>query len=457
MNIRAKLTLRFLLIVSLILLLASFAIFGFSRDYRRDMFYTRLTEKGKNIARLLLEVQEVDVFLLKKIEKENPTMLPEERITVYNARNEILFATDTINMLQGRPGLLDSIRTKKEIRYTSGGQEIVGFLFERKQEKYVVLAGAVDIFGFKRLQNLRTILIVVNAASFLLVFISGWFFAGQALSPIKNVIKQVDEISINRLNLRVDEGNGTDEIALLAKTFNKMLERLEQAFKIQKNFIANASHELRTPLTVITGQIEVNLMKTRTEEEYKKTLHSVLDDIKNLNTISDRLLLLAQTSSETGKMNFEPVRIDELLWHTQTEVGKHHANYKIHVDLSDDLSDDSLLTVSGNTQLLNTAFINLTENGCKYSPQNEVWITLRKVQSGRLEIRFTNYGAGIAEKDIKQIFEPFYRGVNAMSVKGHGIGLSLVERIVSLHSGTITVDSRPNEKTIFVITLPTVS
>lgn len=457
MNIRAKLTLRFLFIVSLILLLSSLAIFGFSSDYRRDIFYTRLLEKGKNIARLLFEVNEIDIFLLKKIEKENPTSLPNERVTVYNEENEIIFTTDTANVLMASSSMLDSIRAVQEKRYISGKHEVVGFSLERDNSKYVILAGAIDIFGFKRLQNLRTILLVVNGVSIILVFISGWLFSGQALSPIKRVIKQVDEISINKLNLRVDEGNGTDEIALLAKTFNQMLERLEQAFKIQKNFIANASHELRTPLTAITGQLEVNLMKNRTEEEYKEALQSVLDDMKNLNSISNRLLLLAQTSSEIGKLNFAPVRIDEILWQTQSELMKHNEAYKIHIDLSNNLTDDSMLTTTGNAQLLITAFINLAENGCKYSPDNQVWINLQNDSSKKIRVQFIDKGIGIEKADLKQIFEPFYRGSNALSYKGHGIGLSLVERIINLHSGTIHVESSPSKKTIFTVSLPTLS
>ena len=105
-------------------------------------------------------------------------------------------------------------------------------------------------------------------------------------------------IGVANLDARISEGNGKDELSQLAQTFNKMLERIESAFKTQKNFIANASHELRTPLTVITGHLEVILMNARKNEEYRKTIISVLGNIKNLNHISNRLLQLAQASSE---------------------------------------------------------------------------------------------------------------------------------------------------------------
>ncbi len=457
MNIRGKLTLRFLLIVSLIFILASFFIYGFMADYRKVSFYTRLLNKANSTAKLLLEVEEVDVTLLKKIEKDNPTSLPNEKITVYNYLDEILFTTDEKNMLTAPSGLLDSIRKTGEIKYTLGEYEIAGFSFQNNSDGSVVIAGAVDIYGKKRMQYLRTTLLIVNGVSFILFFITGWFFSGQALSPIKDVINQVDEISINKLNLRVDEGNGTDEIAHLAKTFNRMLERLEMAFKIQKNFIANASHELRTPLTAITGQLEVNLMSSRSSEEYKITLQSVLDDMKNLNSISNRLLLLAQTSTEGKELGFDRVRVDEILWQTQSELMKRNPKYKIHVSLSNDLADDTQLSVSGNEQLLKTAFVNLADNGCKYSPDHQIWIKLQSNGSKNVIIRFIDKGIGIAADDLKQIFEPFHRGENALPFKGHGIGLSLVERIIKLHHGVVDAKSSVATGTVFTVSLPLIS
>lgn len=456
MNIRAKLTLRFLVIVSLILIFASIVIYTFSADYRQDTFYSRLLSKAKSTAKLLLEVQEINAVLLKKIEKDNPTSLPYEKITVYNALNEILFTTDEENLLNPNSAFLDSIRHAGEIKYKKDDYEIAAFALA-EQPGVVVIAGAIDIFGKRRLQFLRNTVLIVTGASLILVFISGWYFSGQALSPIKKVMNQVDNISISKLNLRVDEGNGTDEIARLAKTFNQMLERLELAFKVQKNFIGNASHELRTPLTAIIGQIEVNLLKERSAEEYKTALQSVLDDIKNLNSISNRLLLLAQTSSESGEPDFTPLRIDELLWQTKSELEKRNPDYRIHINMSTDFVDDSMLTVSGSEQLLKTAFINLADNGCKYSPDHQVWIKLHNNSSKKIIIDFIDKGIGISDSDLKQIFTPFFRGKNALTVKGHGIGLSLVENIISLHNGTVSVESSESGGTVFTVSLSALS
>ncbi len=453
MNIRQKLTFQFLLIVSVIFVSASATVYIFSVDYRKDNFYERITSKASNTAKLLISVDEVDMPLLRKIEENNPTTLPYEKITIYNSANEILFTTDKDSFLKISTIMLDSIHVKKEIRFTKDSFEIVGFVFDGKTKNNIVIAGAVDIFGKRRLRFLSDTLYYVTIMSLVLVFVSGWFFAGQALSPIKTIVSKVDEISINKLSLRLEEGKGKDELSLLAKTFNRMLEGLEESFLIQKNFIANASHELRTPLTAITGQLEVELMRDRTPEEYKEALQSVLEDMKNLNAISNRLLLLTQASTENSQMQFAPLRVDDIVWFVKNDLEKQNPQYQVLVDFDEQLTESHMLTISGNAELLKIALINLADNGCKYSPDHKVQVKLHP-ENKKLIIRFTDTGIGVEKSDLPLLFEPFYRGKNAIGYKGHGIGLSLVKRIITMHRGTIQVTSILGNQTVFTISLP---
>jgi signal transduction histidine kinase len=263
------------------------------------------------------------------------------------------------------------VRLSGFARYKVDNYEILGIYYKSKYDRFVVFAGAHDVFGFEKIRNLRFILITVFFVSLIVVFLAGMFFSERALRPILKVMTQVEKIGISNLDQRVDEGNGKDEIAKLAATLNNMLERIESAFKIQKNFIANASHELRTPLTIITGQLEVILLKDRPADEHLSVIRSVLDEIKNLNFISDRLLLLAQTSSNLIKLNLFPVRVDDLLWDTSREIMKRTPEYSIHINMNPALDDENLLTVTGSEQLLKTVFSNLIENACKYSPKEK--------------------------------------------------------------------------------------
>lgn len=455
MNIRTKLTLRFILITAIIMLLASVLIYIFSAEYRREDFYSRLMNKASNTAKLLIEVDEVDAALLMKIEQDNPVSLPNEKIIIFNYRDTILFSTDEKNTIRIDTALLDRIRLEDEVRLVQGKYEVLGFLFKGQYDRFVVIAAANDIYGFKRLKNLVYILMIVFGISIVIVSVSGWFYAGKALQPIARVVNQVAEISIASLNLRVDEGNEKDEIAKLAQTFNSMLDRLETSFIAQKNFIANASHELRTPLTSITGQLEVTLLNPRSPEEYKAVINSVLEDIKNLNRLSNRLLLLAQATASERERRMTPIRIDELVWQAKDEIIKHNEGFIVNIDLDQNLDDENKLSIRGDEQLIRTALTNIIENGCKYSPDKTTDVFIQESRFG-LTILFKDKGIGIPREDVPNIFEPFYRGSNTKNIKGHGIGLSMVKGIIKLHKGVIQLISDVNSGTTVTINLPTI-
>src|SRR5262249_28595632 len=158
---------------------------------------------------------------------------------------------------------------------------------------------------------LSLILLIGLLFSVLVTLLSGWFFSGQALKPISQVVNDVEAITGYNLNKRLGEGNRKDEIAHLAITFNQMLDRVEHAFHAQKSFISNASHELRTPLTAITGQLEVALINKRDPAEYENILASVLDDIKKLNKLTNGLLMIAQSDMDVNSMRMKSFRADE--------------------------------------------------------------------------------------------------------------------------------------------------
>jgi signal transduction histidine kinase len=456
MNIRAKLTVRFILITAVIFLVSSVLIYILSAEYREQDFYSRLQNKANNTAKLLIEVDEVDINLLRKIEVDNPVSLPNEKIKIYNYLDSLIFETDEKNEIEVSKELLDQIRLEDELRFKQNQYEVLGFLFKGKYDRFVVVAAATDIYGFKRLQNLVFILFVVFAISIVIVSISGWIYAGKSLQPIANIINSVEDISVASLNSRIGEGNGKDELARLARTFNNMLSRLEISFNTQKHFIANASHELRTPLTAITGQLEVTLLSQRSPTEYQTVINSVLDDIKNLNSLSNRLLLLAQTSSEDRQNKMSLIRIDELIWQVKDDLRKLHANYIIQIDLDASVDDERKLTIRGDEQLIKTAIANIIDNGCKYSTDYTTSIFVKSLGKDVL-ISFQDKGIGIPETEHLKIFEPFFRGSNTKNVKGHGIGLSMVKGILKIHHGTINITSKENEGTTITITLPTLN
>jgi signal transduction histidine kinase len=345
------------------------------------------------------------------------------------------------------------VKSDKEVFLKQDEYEVIGTSHTTGFYKFVVIGAAIDKDGLLHLKKLRTILILVCLVSFIIFSITGWFYSGRALKPISDMVEKVEDISITSLNLRVPEGNGIDEIGRLARTFNRMLERLESSFALQKDFIANASHELRTPLTSINGQIEVLLMKDRSAAEYESSLTSVLEDIKSLIDLSNRLLLIARTSAE-NPVNFgKNIRIDEILWQAQEEMKKFNDDYHINISMDNSLTDYDQMIVAGDEYLLKVAFCNIIDNACKYSSDNTVNIKLHW-NIKWIEVIFEDKGIGISKEEIQKVFEPFYRAANAISIPGTGIGLHLVNQIIKIHQGKINLTSQPGKGSAVTIALP---
>lgn len=453
MEIRQKITYQFIGIVAVILFLSLISIYISFSESRKEDFYDRLASKAKLVAQMLIEIDEIDTEVLRKIEKNNPLSLPNEKIIIYNYKNEIEYSNDDEKILNISADLINRVRLNEELKLRQKPYEIFGQFYTGQYDRIVVFAAATDIFGIVKLKRLRIILLIVFITSLIIIYISGRIFAARSLYPISKIISQVDQIGVSNLNERVDEGNGKDELAKLANTFNNMLQRLEAAFKVQKNFIANASHELRTPLTAISGQLEVILLKKRTAKDYQTTLNSVFEDIRNLNNVSDRLLLLAQASSDFSKADFSRFRIDDRIWQARNEIMKRYPSGILNINFDETIDDENKLTIEGNPLLIKTAIGNLMDNACKFSNSNIVEVNLYN-EKKNLVIKIKDKGIGISNDEIKMIFQPFYRSGNVMNTRGHGLGLSLVDKIVQLHKGKIEVISEPGNGSEFIISLP---
>jgi signal transduction histidine kinase len=456
MNIRARLTVTFFLLFIVVLTMISVSIYYFSAEYRQLDFYRRLRNRAINTAKVLVEVEEVNAELLRRMERNNPASLPGQYIVIYDSKNEISYRSDGTQTISVDERLLDKIRLRGEIKFKQGAYEVLGFVFKEQADEITIVAAATDVYGLDALRNLRNILFITFSISVVIVSILGWIYAGRILRPISNIVDEVSNITEINLNSRVEVKNKNDELGKLASTFNGMLERLQSAFSAQKTFIANASHEIKTPITVMSGEIEVGLLQNRDDEYYKNLLKSVLSGLKGLNRLSTQLLILAQTSSEQPNQNFSPLRVDDILWEVKTELTKLFRDYVVDISFNIDVDHESLV-IMGDEQLLKIAVMNLIDNGCKYSDDNRVVINLNTSVFGKIGVDFTNKGPGIDPDVIEKIFDPFFRAGSNKQIKGFGIGLSLVKRIIQLHRGEIIVESAPHGETRFTLVFPTVT
>ncbi len=447
MNIRTRLTLLFVLLVASIMLLFTVSVYYLYEQFRQQEFQQRLQEKAFTTVRLREDVGEVP--------QADLPILVDEQVTIYNSRGVVLY-----DQGKQRPrfpistNFLAKITLRQPQYVRIGDLEAVGVRHRTTTgESLLIIASGNDRYGLTKLKRLREILFSGWLLSLVIVGIAGYLFATDALRPIAELIGQANAISASNIHQRLHVGRPRDELADLARTFNDLLTRLEEAFVLQKSFVSHASHELRTPLTVMMGQIDVTRLQARSRDEYETTLDGLLDEVKNMIRLVNGLLELARASTSAATVNHQPVRIDELLWQAQSQLVSKNPDYQISIDFDDLPAQEEELVVIGAESLLQTAFQNLMENGCKYSPDKRVSVRLA-FERGRVRLTFSDRGYGISATDLSHIFEPFYRSEMTMTVKGHGIGLALTQRIIELHRGHINVESVVGQGTTFRITLP---
>ncbi|MCB2410720.1 HAMP domain-containing sensor histidine kinase [Hymenobacter lucidus] len=451
MLIRNKLILRFTLLVLVIQLSLSGFIYYFYATSRQQRFADRLAGKAVMTARLVLR-QSPTLENVRPFRRRDLVTIPEERVSIYGPGDRLLYTSaDTLSQ-KSNSAQLARVQTGGPIRFRDGSLEAVGIYQEFKGQPYRLFAAGRDDYGFQQLQKLRLILLVGNIGGLVLIVLAGWYFADQSLRPIARVVTQVENITASRLGTRVDEGNGTDEIAHLAITFNQMLTRVEQAFEMQKSFLSHASHELRTPLATLLGTLETSLAYDQDLAEAKRSQASAVEELKKVIALTNGLLALAKT--DEAAFCREPVRLDECLARAMQTVAATYPTQNLHLEYGDMPEDiEDLFVVAGNAHLLSTALVNLLDNACKYSATS-VRVALGYRSVTHLQLTVKDEGIGIATDALSHVFEPLYRAANGRDRPGYGIGLALTRKIVQLHGGTITLDSTEGIGTTALVLLP---
>ncbi len=458
MQIRVRLTLQFILIAASILVVAFFYIHFQFKLNLQDEYYDSLRSKALLIAEMVAgkKTDEQEFRIEAPTEMSSPLVADyPENISIYTPDGKRLYSFNPApNDI--KQAAFDDVRIYGECRFPHGKFSALAIPYMNKAgEDYVVIAESV--FDQVHLDNLTQILILVFLISVTLVAIGGWFFARQALAPMSRIMNQVDALLPTDMSHRLVTTNQHDELSRLVITFNKLLDRIQQVFGLQKMFLSNISHELKNPLNVIVSQVEVTLQNERSEEEYVATLSSVLSDVKELNDVADKLMQMARINSDGAMIRFQPLRIDEMIWQTKETLLKNHPEYTIHFEVVNLPDDEQKLFFNGNEQLLRTALINLMDNGCKFSPDKKVKASLSFSSEGAIIIEFTDNGPGIPQEELPMIFNAFYRSPRTSTVKGSGIGLSLVQSILKLHHIELNVNSRSGHGTTFILIFPVVS
>ncbi|GAA4380742.1 HAMP domain-containing sensor histidine kinase [Hymenobacter koreensis] len=459
MSIRLRLALQFAAIVAVTLLLFSLLIYYFTARSRSEFFERSLRNRALVVAHVYFDADRPQAderhrAAYRRYLRQFYRTLPDEEVRIYNVKGQVVFR-EGINTSRPLPeGWLHASPDEDLVDRQPNWTYTVGLRYNVPDKgKFLVTAWSVDADSDQKLGSLRSILVLGLLASLLLAGAGGWVFAGQALSPMRQIVREVSSISASDLHRRLSRADGSDEVSQLAHTFNRLLDRLETAFVGQRTFVRDASHELRTPLTVLIGELEVALLQTRSTAEYHRVLQSTLDASRLLKDLTNGLLQIARASDDPSQVPLTHLRFDELLLQAHEEVQRRHP--KCRIDLDFQIATDAEPIVHGNEALLLSAVLNVLENACKFSTgaSRPVLATL-STTAHRVCLEVRDWGVGMAEADRLQVFVPFFRADNARGVPGHGIGLPLASKIMDLHSGAIRLQSALGEGTQVELEIP---
>jgi len=453
MKIRNKLTLLYsLLSAGVLLIFVLFFYVSFSNDQKEE-FYNLIKQHAITKVYFLFDLN-IKPEVLQTIYANNSARTINEEVAIYDSNYRLIYHdAENKDIVKETTQLLDSIAKNKEVRYKLNDYNVTAFTLSHNDQIYIITAAAIDRYGQEKLQTILEYLTIAFCLSLLLIIIAGRFSAEQALKPVSDMVSNVEEITANNLDSRINIGNGKDELAELAITFNEMLNRLEKSFNAQKEFVSNIAHEVRTPLSTIITELELSSNKPRSIEQYQQIIRLTLKDAQTLAKLTTNLLDLAKASYDPTQISFKAIRVDEILLDAKHNLQKQFPHYHIKIDFTEAPDSEDEITISGNSYLLQVAFANIMENACKFSDDQSCEVKISYLDN-RTVIDFIDKGIGISNDDLDKVFIPFYRGQNKDRSRGHGIGMALCQRIINLHHGEINVSSKLGDGTNFEISLP---
>ena len=457
-SIRLRLTLWYVLLLAVILAVFIASVY-FVLSHN---LYNNLDESIQNQASVLLDeaVQfEGDRPSLDKVAPSDDDDETEHFVRVFDASKRLTFDNSAaMGDVPVDPQVVaNALAGKSETRrFKVAGDTIRSRTFPVRRDGQIVGAlevGQSEDIVSDTLDTLLDIMGVGYLITLVVAIFGGIFLAGRALSPVDKITGLARRISADHLDQRLNLPLPDDEIGRLARTFDEMIARLDNAFQRQRQFTADASHELRTPLTVMKGQIDVALQKERRPEDYRQVLQEVNDEVDRLIHLTGSLLTLTRADSGEIPLNFEKVPVADVVG----GAAEHLRPTALQKGIELLLVPGNSVTMCADEGLVLQLLLNLLDNAIKYTPTGGQVTASWRLNGERAELWVRDTGIGIPDEHITLIFDRFYRVDKARSRSegGVGLGLAISRWIAEVHGGSINVESAPGKGSTFTVVLPT--
>lgn len=290
----------------------------------------------------------------------------------------------------------------------------------------------------------------------LLAALGGYFLARRSLSPIASMNDQAEQIGATNLQDRLAVKNTTDELGRLAASFNRLLDRLDQSFQLQRRFVADASHELRTPVAILSGEAEVALSKPdRSPEEYRESLEILHKESLRLKKIVEDLFTLTRADIGQLPLTKSDFYLDELVAdcvHTCRTLAQAK-------QITLECSTAAELPVHADEAFLRRMFLNLLDNAIKYTPSGGLVAISGGRREGRYVVTVSDTGPGVSAELQDRVFERFFRAEKARTSSdtlngGAGLGLAICRWIAEAHDGSLELTRSGSTGSTFTFSVP---
>lgn len=392
-------------------------------DENRNLLYTTESEK--------------DSIIFYDESKQNQSIVINENYMVIKDRDKVYVNWDYLNHNDNNFGyammLSNRVNWQSKDIYIQVKDKIINEIFS-----VIVLAST---------------LLFIDIVVTIIVLLAGTRASRKTLKPIQTMTNTVENITIKALDTRLNIRGSQDELKDLARTFNTMLDRIQQSYEQQNQFVSDASHELRTPISVIQGYAN---MLDRWGKDDKSVLEESISAIKteseSMKSLIEKLLFLARGDKNTQKVEKEEFYLNKLIDEIVKETKLIDSTHEIKSEKND------LAKINADYKMLKEALRVFIDNSIKYTPEGGLIKINCSLQDNEVLISIEDTGMGISKEDLPHIFDRFYRADKSRTKQtgGTGLGLSIAKWIIFKHNGGITVESRVNVGTKINITLPSI-
>ena len=464
MPIRLRLTLWYLLILTIVLGAVAGGVYAFVGDQEQRSVDRILRERAEAFARAYAgeaNEQESDAAV---IEVARDFGRGEGDIFVYRADGNLLARSPqrVLRVADARSvadlrGAIDRAFAGTGSGVTVDAVRCIVAPVSGRGKRYVLVS--TESLGGRRsaLILIRNAFIIVIPAALVIAAIGGYFLAMRSLSPVAQITETASHIEAENLSDRIAVGNPSDELGRLAGVLNALLERLERSFQQQKQLLADTSHELRTPVTIIRTEADVTLSRERTAAEYRDALEGIRTEATHLTGLIEAVLLLARADAQQARVARQEFALSEVIQHSVQSLRTIAAAKQI--DLA--CSTDGPMPMVGDPELIRRMLLNLLENGIKFT-ESGGRVRLDAHRAGpSYVVTVSDSGIGIPSEEQAKIFDRFFRSDSARtrdahrsSASGAGLGLAIARWIAEAHSGDLRLLRSDRSGSVFQAMLP---